>query len=253
MGHSRTRTKGRAGRYVRKAKHMFSDLDQIQDEIQRDIAEGGLLREFDADLPGGGQFFCIVCSRHFVNDATMQAHFNSKAHRKQLRKAQVPAVTQREVDWASGVGVDQPGARSGGAYEPPVLAGQDLVDAEAVRQERWERKQEKKQRKAQEKSQRQQMQAQQEEGRKRARKSRRKGAGRVVDLHQRSAERNQSQRVGLLFPTGAEIAASLRSATSRSVGSAPVATPPAGGNRSGPHQLVSVAEWLSPAADVVMK
>eukprot|EP00694_Reclinomonas_americana_P002564 EC788191.1.p1 GENE.EC788191.1~~EC788191.1.p1 ORF type:complete len:131 (+),score=30.08 EC788191.1:33-425(+) len=96
--------RARQGRYLRKTKHRTPDMDQIQESIQKEVLTGeSKKREFDPDLPGGGQCYCIICDRHFITDSVLAEHYQTRTHKKRVKAAQVPAVTQREVDAASGL------------------------------------------------------------------------------------------------------------------------------------------------------
>lgn len=63
-------------------KRRRRDVDQIQDDITK--VENGHKIEFplDDDLPGLGQFYCLECARHFVDDFTLKKHINSKLHKR---------------------------------------------------------------------------------------------------------------------------------------------------------------------------
>ena len=39
-------------------------------------------REFDEDLPGGGQFFCKFTGRHFENENAYEAHRKTKEFKR---------------------------------------------------------------------------------------------------------------------------------------------------------------------------
>lgn len=64
------------------------DLDQIQEEL---AAVGSSMNDeslppakvpFDLDLPGGGQYYCMHCARHFIGPTWMDEHLASKQHKR---------------------------------------------------------------------------------------------------------------------------------------------------------------------------
>ncbi len=79
------------------------DLDQIQDEIKA-LADGRrtLAMFVDEDKPGGGESFCVECSRHFINDVVLDAHKKTKAHKKRCKLVAEEQYTQKEADAGAG-------------------------------------------------------------------------------------------------------------------------------------------------------
>ena len=86
MGRSRGMGAHSASKITKKykTKKRAKDLDQIWD----DTREGKIERTrtettaYDEDKPGLGQFYCISCSKYFVNDGALAEHFKSKLHKK---------------------------------------------------------------------------------------------------------------------------------------------------------------------------
>ena len=80
------------------------DLDQIE----RDLIPGNkerLLKEVvSEDLPGGGNFLCVECSRHFIDEDTLDAHKGTKIHKKRLKCLAEGAYTIEEANAAGGSG-----------------------------------------------------------------------------------------------------------------------------------------------------
>jgi bud site selection protein 20 len=58
----------------------------------------------DADLPGMGQFYCLECGKHFINESTLNEHKRTKFHKKQVKRTQQEQYTQAEADAAAGMG-----------------------------------------------------------------------------------------------------------------------------------------------------
>jgi bud site selection protein 20 len=84
-----------------KAKNRSPDMDQIAAEVTappKQIA-------FDADLPGGGQHYCVACSRHFIDVLSLEEHSRSKLHKKRMKElARTPVYTVEESQAAGGSG-----------------------------------------------------------------------------------------------------------------------------------------------------
>lgn len=61
---------------VRKRKH--KDLDQIDEDLKPEKAAKLSHQPVDYDLPGDAQFYCIECSRYFVDAETLEKHRKTK-------------------------------------------------------------------------------------------------------------------------------------------------------------------------------
>ena len=78
-----------------KRRTPLMDSDQRVDFIQKLEAsrqvEGALadaisyLTPMDPELPGGGQYFCGWCARHFVSQAVLAEHEASKTHKRRRK------------------------------------------------------------------------------------------------------------------------------------------------------------------------
>jgi len=89
---------------VRAKKKRTKDQDQVHEDLKN-------LKRFeslpvDEDLPGDGQHYCICCARFFVDANTLQAHFRSKQHKKNLKRAREEPWTQKDAEMAGGVSVE---------------------------------------------------------------------------------------------------------------------------------------------------
>jgi len=93
---------GKWGRHL-KTKHRTRDLDQIQDDLARH-AVNPQPRKFDQDLPGCGQYYCMVCARYFITDKHLEEHVKSKLHKKRVKLAAEKPYTQEEANAAAGMG-----------------------------------------------------------------------------------------------------------------------------------------------------
>ena len=84
---SRRRTsKNKCYKKQHDTKRRRRDIDQIQDDIVKVVANGKSNIEFqlDEDLPGLGQHYCLTCARHFSNDITLKSHMQTKAHKRRF-------------------------------------------------------------------------------------------------------------------------------------------------------------------------
>lgn len=61
---------------------LCSDLDQIQEDLAKHAANPTAPRKFDQELPGCGQYYCLVCARYFTTDKVLDEHVKSKVHKK---------------------------------------------------------------------------------------------------------------------------------------------------------------------------
>lgn len=59
-------------------KRKGRDLDQIEEDLKPEKAIKLSNQAIDFDLPGDGQFYCIECSRYFIDASTLSKHRNTK-------------------------------------------------------------------------------------------------------------------------------------------------------------------------------
>ncbi|KAF8563152.1 hypothetical protein P879_10915 [Paragonimus westermani] len=88
-----------------KTKKHRRNIDQIYEDvkdenIERRIAEA---TQRDEDLPGLGQYFCVSCSKHFINQTTLDVHRTSKPHKRRLHALREKPHTQDDADRAAGL------------------------------------------------------------------------------------------------------------------------------------------------------
>uniref|UniRef100_A0A7S1GEP6 C2H2-type domain-containing protein n=1 Tax=Bicosoecida sp. CB-2014 TaxID=1486930 RepID=A0A7S1GEP6_9STRA len=81
------------------------DVDQIQDEIKK-MEESDVVAPLpiDDDLPGRGQFYCISCARHFINDDVLAYHYRTKQHKRRLKAVMADPYSQAEAEAGAGMG-----------------------------------------------------------------------------------------------------------------------------------------------------
>lgn len=94
--HSKKRLLSTKYRLRRRAK----DLDQIVEDLEA----GRRQVEVDEDLPGGGQFQCVECSRFFISPPVLEAHLRSKSHKKRVKELKDKPYTLEEAQAAGGAG-----------------------------------------------------------------------------------------------------------------------------------------------------
>ncbi|EJW83393.1 zinc finger protein, partial [Wuchereria bancrofti] len=81
-------------------KRKGKDMDQIIEEIRSEKRRCFTVRQinFDLDLPGDGQFYCVECDRHFIDEKSLRSHRSSKVHRQRLKRLREPVYTQHEAE-----------------------------------------------------------------------------------------------------------------------------------------------------------
>ncbi|VDD94453.1 unnamed protein product [Enterobius vermicularis] len=86
-------------------KRRGKDLDEIHEDLRPEKVAKLMNQEIDLDLPGNGQFYCIECSRYFIDEGAVNKHKSSKGHRQRVKALQEPPYTQKEAELAGGIGV----------------------------------------------------------------------------------------------------------------------------------------------------
>jgi len=80
------------------------DRDQIQDEIEKAEEKGKPIAfEYDDDLPGGGQFYCVETARHYTDAKALADHKKSRYYKKRAKELKEEKYTQDSAEWASGM------------------------------------------------------------------------------------------------------------------------------------------------------
>ena len=79
------------------------DTDQIQDEIEKAERTGTSHVEYDDDLPGGGQFYCIETGKHFADANALAAHKKSRYYKRRCKELKEEKYTQEMAEWAAGM------------------------------------------------------------------------------------------------------------------------------------------------------
>ena len=80
------------------------DTDQIQDEIEKSIETGKPIQfEYDDELPGGGQFYCVETGKHFTDAKALADHKKSRYYKKRCKELKEEKYTQDFAEWAAGM------------------------------------------------------------------------------------------------------------------------------------------------------
>ena len=113
MGNAPT-AKGRRGGSRAKIKkykkktwlcNRVKDTNQIQDEIEKAQETGKPADKFDYDddLPGGGQFYCVETATHFVDAKALADHKKSRYYKRRCKELKEEKYTQATAEWAAGM------------------------------------------------------------------------------------------------------------------------------------------------------
>ena len=80
------------------------DTDQIQDEIEKATETGKPITfEYDDELPGGGQFYCVETGKHFADAKGLADHKKSRYYKRRCKELKEEKYTQDVSEWASGM------------------------------------------------------------------------------------------------------------------------------------------------------
>ncbi|KAK1741665.1 zinc finger protein [Skeletonema marinoi] len=81
------------------------DTDQIQDEIEKSEVTGVPADkfEYDDELPGGGQFFCVETGKHFADAKALADHKKSRYYKRRCKGLKEEKYTQAEAEKAAGM------------------------------------------------------------------------------------------------------------------------------------------------------
>ena len=64
----------------------------------------------DEDVPAGGKYYCVPCSRYFISEKAQQDHEKTKLHKKRVKVLEGPKPHgQKDAEWAAGMGADDTG------------------------------------------------------------------------------------------------------------------------------------------------
>mmetsp|Transcript_22518 Transcript_22518/g.28414 ORF Transcript_22518/g.28414 Transcript_22518/m.28414 type:complete len:124 (-) Transcript_22518:202-573(-) len=84
--------------------HRAKDTDQIQEEITKSIETGKPIAfEYDDDLPGGGQFYCVETAKHFADAKGLADHKKSRYYKRRCKELKEEKYGQDVAEWAAGM------------------------------------------------------------------------------------------------------------------------------------------------------
>mmetsp|Transcript_20318 Transcript_20318/g.25115 ORF Transcript_20318/g.25115 Transcript_20318/m.25115 type:complete len:125 (+) Transcript_20318:219-593(+) len=87
-------------------KHRARDVDQIQDDIEKAVITSTPADkfEYDDDLPGGGQFYCVETGQHFIDAKALADHKKSRYYKRRVKVLrEEEKYTQESADMAAGM------------------------------------------------------------------------------------------------------------------------------------------------------
>lgn len=80
------------------------DLYYLYDVTFPENAEKLLNQEVDLDKAGAGQFYCLHCARHFIDEQALTEHFRTKVHKRRLKALELEPYTIEDSERAAGYG-----------------------------------------------------------------------------------------------------------------------------------------------------
>jgi bud site selection protein 20 len=84
--------------------HRARDTDQIQDDIEKSVETGTPIAfEFDDDLPGGGQFYCVETAKHFADAKGLADHKKSRYYKRRVKDLKEEKYNKDASEWAGGM------------------------------------------------------------------------------------------------------------------------------------------------------
>eukprot|EP00009_Paramoeba_aestuarina_P006570 CAMPEP_0201510198 /NCGR_PEP_ID=MMETSP0161_2-20130828/2993_1 /ASSEMBLY_ACC=CAM_ASM_000251 /TAXON_ID=180227 /ORGANISM="Neoparamoeba aestuarina, Strain SoJaBio B1-5/56/2" /LENGTH=128 /DNA_ID=CAMNT_0047905341 /DNA_START=75 /DNA_END=461 /DNA_ORIENTATION=+ len=86
------------------------DIDQILGDMEN--PEKANLREGDDELPGGGRYYCVPCSRYFIDQKNLDDHIKTKIHRRRMKtfeKGEVYTGPTERIDNGAPIERDEEG------------------------------------------------------------------------------------------------------------------------------------------------
>lgn len=85
--------------------HRPKDTDQIQTEIEKSIETGIPANkfEYDDELPGGGQFFCVETGKHFADAKSLADHKKSRYYKRRCKELKDEKYSQDVAEMAAGM------------------------------------------------------------------------------------------------------------------------------------------------------
>ena len=79
-------------------------MDQIDADLTVGKVEKFLNQTVDYDKTGLGQFYCVHCSKDFIDTNAFKAHIRSKPHKRRLHALKTQPYTVLEAERSAGLG-----------------------------------------------------------------------------------------------------------------------------------------------------
>ncbi|KAL0234592.1 hypothetical protein PCE1_001628 [Barthelona sp. PCE] len=118
-GRRRRLKRGKTSSKVR-ARFEVRDIDEIQEDLKTEgVVEKIMCRDLDDRLPAQGRFFCMACDQYFMTKHDLEHHSRTKRHKKRLKLLKEQPYTQKEAEWASGMGLSDNGNFESGIPQAP--------------------------------------------------------------------------------------------------------------------------------------
>ncbi|GMI62408.1 hypothetical protein ScalyP_jg3299 [Parmales sp. scaly parma] len=87
-------------------KNRKMDINQIQETIENAEKNGKpepFKFEYDDELPGGGQFYCVPTSTHFTDAKALSDHMKTRFYKKRLKEIKEEKYDQDAAEAAGGM------------------------------------------------------------------------------------------------------------------------------------------------------
>ena len=83
------------------------DLDQIHADLhsKKHLQQYKDTKSFD-ELPAGGAFYCVECSKWYESETNFVAHEKGSKHRRRVRDLKADPYSQKEAEAAAGYTTD---------------------------------------------------------------------------------------------------------------------------------------------------
>ena len=90
-----------------KTCHYKRDLDQVINDLEPQNFVKLTNQAICEDKPGLGQFYCVWCSKYFINDHSFKHHQASKQHKKRVKVSKEEPYTIESSLKYGGLQIDE--------------------------------------------------------------------------------------------------------------------------------------------------
>ena len=87
-----------------RTKRRTKDLDQVDSDLLPENVGKLLKQDADLDKPGQGQYYCVHCAKHFIDQRAFGDHVKGKPHKRRLNALKTEPYTIEESERAAGMG-----------------------------------------------------------------------------------------------------------------------------------------------------